>query len=138
MGESSYNIQVQGIDHVAINVRDLDRSIDFYTNVLGLRISEREHQKPGVEHFLDCGPSLIGLIQGKEEEGSHLLKHEGIGGNHVSFRVKTQDFDRILEELKTRQVPIMFSKKREKSWSMYFCDPDGNQLEMTAWPQENP
>lgn len=130
-------IQVQGIDHVAINVRDLNRSLEFYTKVLGLRISEREYQKPDAEYFLDCGSSLIGLIQGKEEEGTHLLLDKGLGGNHVSFRIRTQDFDRAVEELKRRQVPIHFSKKREKSWSVYFEDPDGNKLEMTAWPLED-
>ena len=130
-------IEIQGIDHAAINCRDLNKSLEFYTKVLGLKISEREFQKPGVEHFLDCGRSLIGLIQGKESEGTHLLQNEGIGGNHVSFHVKTREFDEAVEILKTHNVPILFSKKREKSWSVYFLDPDGNKLEITAWPQED-
>lgn len=127
-------IRIQGIDHVALNCRDLARSLDFYTQVLGLKITEREYSKPGVEYFLDCGPSLIGLIQGEASQGEHLLQNEGIGGNHISFRVRPEDFDRIVEELKRQSVPIEFFKKREKSWSVYFFDPDGNKLEMTAWP----
>ena len=128
---------VLGIDHVALNVRDLEKSLDFYVNVLGLPISEREHQKPGVEFFLDCGPSLIGLIQATSEEPVHYFQHEGIGANHFSFRVRTADFDRIVEAMKGRGVSIDFFKKREKSWSLYFRDPDGNKLEMTAWPEED-
>lgn len=130
-------IQVQGIDHVAINVRDLDESLKFYTKILGLSITKREYSKPGLEYFLDCGDSLVGLIQGKEEEGSHLLQDGGLGGNHVAFRVNTKDFDKTVEELKANHVKILFSKKREKSWSVYFLDPDGNKLELTAWPQED-
>ena len=130
-------IQVQGIDHAAINVKDLNRSLEFYTQVLGLKITEREYSKPGVEYFLDCGPSLVGLIQGKAEDGAHLLQDKGLGGNHIAFRVSTKDFDPIVEELKRRGIPITFSKKREKSWSVYFQDPDGNKLEMTAWPEED-
>ena len=130
-------IQVLGIDHAAISVADLERSLRFYTEVLGLKISPREYQKPGVEHFLDCGTSLIGLIQGEKTGEKHLLQDAGLGGNHVSFRVPTKDFDRCAEELKTRGVPITFEKKREKSWSIYFLDPDGNKLELTAWPQED-
>jgi len=130
-------IRVQGIDHVAVNCKDLARSLTFYTEVLGLALSKREHQKPGKEVFLDCGSALVGLIQGDESGGSHLLKHEGIGGSHFSFRVTTQDFDRALEELKERKVEILFSKKRERSWSIYFLDPDGNKLELTAWPLED-
>ena len=130
-------IRVEGIDHVAINCKDLKRSLEFYTQILGLKITEREYSKPGAEYFLDCGSSLIGLIQGEEKKGAHLLENEGIGGNHVSFRCRTRDFDGIVEELKKAQVPIQFSKKREKSWSVYFEDPDGNKLEVTAWPQED-
>ena len=130
-------IRVLGIDHVAINVRDLDKSLEFYTRVLGLSVTKREYSKPGIEYFLDCGSSLIGLIQGKAEEGVHPLTDNGLGGNHVSFRVKASDFDRIVEELKRQNITITYLKKREKSWSVYFLDIDGNKLEMTAWPQED-
>ena len=130
-------MKIQGIDHAAINCRDLAKSLEFYTKVLGLKVTEREYSKPGIEYFLDCGDSLVGLIQGKESEGVHLLANEGVGGNHVSFRVKTQDFDASLAHLEAHKVKIVFSKKREKSWSIYFYDPDGNKLEITAWPLED-
>jgi catechol 2,3-dioxygenase len=126
-----------GIDHVALSVRDLEKSLEFYTKVLGLKVTERENQKPGAEYFLDCGPSLVGLIQGDPNGGHHLLQDGGLGGNHFSFRVHTKDFDRIVDEVKQRGVPITYHKKREKSWSLYFLDPDGNKLEITAWPQED-
>ncbi len=129
-------MRLVGIDHIAINVLDLKRSLEFYTKVLGLKVTEREYSKPGTEYFLDCGGSLVGLIQGKEEE-KHLLQDGGVGGNHFAFRVSTKDFDQVVEELKTQKVPITFSKKREKSWSVYFLDPDGNKLEITAWPLED-
>jgi catechol 2,3-dioxygenase-like lactoylglutathione lyase family enzyme len=130
-------MEIYGIDHVAIRVRNLDRAIDFYTRVLGLKISAREFQKPGIEFFLDCGPSLIGIIQGDEKEGAHPFNGKGIGADHVSFRVKKDQFDKVHEELRNHQVEIAFMKKREKSWSIYFSDPDGNKLEITAWPQED-
>ena len=130
-------IKVLGVDHVALSVRDLEASRKFYTEVIGLKISEREYQKPGIEYFLDCGTSLIGLIQGKPDGEKHLLQDEGLGGNHVSFRVPTKDFDRFAEEIKKRGITITYIKKRERSWSVYFLDPDGNKLEFTAWPLED-
>lgn len=130
-------IRVQGIDHVALSVSDLERSKQFYTEVLGLKVSEREYQKPGVEYFLDCGTSLVGLIQGDPHGDRHELQDGGLGGNHFSFRAHTKDFDRIVEELKSRAITVTYLKKREKSWSVYFLDPDGNKLEITAWPQED-
>lgn len=130
-------IRSLGIDHAAISVRDLDKSLKFYTEILGLKISEREYQKPGIEYFLDCGTSLIGLIQGDPNGEKHLLQDAGLGGNHVSFRVHTDDFDRYHEELKKAGVTITYMKKRERSSSLYFLDPDGNKLELTAWPLED-
>ena len=130
-------IPIQGIDHAAINTADLDRSLEFYTKILGLKVTDREPSKPGIEYFLDCGSSLIGLIQGDPKGEKHLLQNDGLGGNHISFRVNSRDFDQAVEELKKSNVPIQFVKKREKSWSVYFNDPDGNKLEITAWPKED-
>lgn len=130
-------MKLLGIDHVAISVNDLDVALKFYTEVLGLKITEREYSKPGIEYFLDCGTALIGLIQGEPKGEKHLFADGGVGANHVSFRVPTAEFDRVVEEVKSRGLTITFIKKREKSWSLYFLDPDGNKLEITAWPQED-
>ena len=130
-------IKISGLDHVALSVENLERSKKFYTEVLGFKVSPRENQKPGVEYFLDCGPSLVGLIQGDSKGDKHELQDGGLGGNHFSFRVHTRDFDSAVETLKSLNVTITFEKKREKSWSVYFLDPDGNKLEMTSWPLED-
>ncbi len=130
-------IKIQGFDHAAISVRDLEVSRKFYEDVVGLKVSPREYQKPGVEYFMDCGTSLIGLIQGDPNGEKHLLQDSGLGGNHISFRVATKDFDAVVKDLKDLGVTITFEKKRERSWSVYFLDPDGNKLEFTAWPLED-
>ncbi len=130
-------IQIQGIDHVAINVRDIDKAVDFYTKVFGLKITAREPSKPGIEYFLDCGPSLIGIIQAKDLDRTHPFEHEGLGANHFSFRVNAKDFDSMIKRLEEHDVKIEYAKKRDKSWSLYFYDMDGNKLEITAWPHED-
>ncbi len=130
-------IKIIGIDHVAFNVRDLKTSLEFYTEVIGLKVTEREPSKPGIEYFLDCGPSLLGIIQAKDLGNSHLFANEGLGANHFSFRVHARDFDAMIAHLEKNQTKIEFAKKREKSWSLYFYDPDGNKLEATAWPLED-
>ena len=130
-------IPIQGIDHVAINVRDLNQAVEFYTKALGLKITQREPSKPGVEYFLDCGNSLIGLIQAQETSHQHAFQTEGLGANHFSFRIPAKDFDSMIQHLEDHSVNIEFAKKREKSWSLYFYDMDGNKLEVTAWPLED-
>ena len=130
-------IHIQGIDHVALNVRDLDKSIEFYTKVIGLTITAREPSKPGVEYFLDCGPSLLGIIQARDLSVNHPFAHEGLGANHFSFRVHSNDFEPMIKHLEANLVTIEYAKKRPKSWSLYFYDLDGNKLEATAWPLED-
>ncbi len=130
-------IKIQGIDHVAFNVRDLDKTVKFYTEVIGLKITEREPSKAGVEYFLDCGPSLLGIIQAKDLENNHPFAHEGLGANHFSFRVHSNDFEAMIAHLEQHGVKIEYAKKRPKSWSLYFYDIDGNKLEATAWPLED-
>ena len=130
-------IKIQGIDHVAINVRDIEKSLDFYTQVIGLKITDREPSKPGIEYFLDCGPSLIGIIQAKDFNSQHAFENEGLGANHFSFRVHANDFEPMIKRLEENNVTIEFAKKREKSWSLYFYDIDGNKLEFTSWPIED-
>ncbi len=130
-------ISIQGFDHVAINVRDIDKAIEFYTKIFGLRITERELSKPGIEYFLDCGPSLLGIIQAKDLDKAHHFENDGLGANHFSFRVHAKDFDPMIKRFEDHNVRIEFAKKREKSWSLYFYDLDGNKLEVTAWPLED-
>ncbi len=130
-------IKVQGIDHVAFNVRDLDQSLKFYTEVIGLKITQREPSKPGIEYFLDCGTSLLGIIQAKDLNDSHLFANEGLGANHFSFRIHSNDFEGFIQHLQQHGTKIEFAKKRPKSWSLYFYDLDGNKLEATAWPLED-
>jgi catechol-2,3-dioxygenase len=130
-------IKIQGIDHVAFNVRDLDKTVKFYTEVIGLKITEREPSKPGVEYFLDCGPSLLGIIQANDLTNNHPFSHEGLGANHFSFRVHSNDFEPMVKHLESKGVKIEYAKKRPKSWSLYFYDIDGNKLEATAWPLED-
>lgn len=130
-------IEILGIDHVAINVRDIDKAVEFYTKVIGLKITQREPSKPGVEYFLDCGPSLIGIIQAKDFSHMHAFENEGLGANHFSFRIHANDFEPMIHRLEEHGVKIEFAKKREKSWSLYFYDLDGNKLEITAWPVED-
>jgi len=130
-------IKIQGIDHVALNVRDLDKSVEFYTKVIGLKVTAREPSKPGIEYFLDCGPSLLGIIQAKNLDDQHPFAHEGLGANHFSFRIHADDFGPMIKRLEEHGVTIEYAKKREKSWSLYFYDIDGNKLEVTAWPLED-
>src|SRR5947209_5691136 len=69
-------LKTTGISHVVLNVRDLDKMVDFYTKTLGLMIS---HQTPGRMVFMTADPDkddhMIALAKGLEGEGNNLLAH---------------------------------------------------------------
>lgn len=93
-----------GIDHIAIAVPDLEKSIDFYTNVLGLSVRERRETKGRrtamVSAVLSGGPITLVLVQGTtpESQVSRFIDHYGPGVQHIAIGVK--DLPDVVEGLK--------------------------------------
>lgn len=69
-------INIPDIDHVLLRVRDLDRVVAFYIDVLGARWEKR--QEPQCRSYL-----LSGAVLGRRHRARHFAAH-GIGGEIVS------------------------------------------------------
>jgi catechol 2,3-dioxygenase len=123
--------QVRKIGHVVLRARDLDKSVAFYTRVLGFRVSDvyPESMVPGGMVFMRCnadhhGVALVGGMQAPSA-GSEM--------HHMAFEVGTLDevflARRHLREL---GVPITFQGRRRAGVqiAVEFADPDGHQLEI--------
>jgi len=51
--------------------------------------------------------------------------------NHLSFYVDEEDFDDAVDEIRERDIPIVFGPENiRKGQSVVFLDPDGNQIEL--------
>ena len=122
--------QLRKIGHVVLNVADLDASERFYTEVLGLEVSDRypDSMVPGGMVFMRCnadhhGVALVGGA--KKGERSSL--------NHFAFEVATLDeVFRTRAWLRKHGVPIVFEGRRRAGCqiAVEFQDPDGNNLEI--------
>ncbi|HKV09929.1 MAG TPA: VOC family protein [Thermoanaerobaculia bacterium] len=94
----------RSIDHVAIAVHDLEESIAFYTNVLGLELKERRRTEGKhtamVSAVLKAGPITIVLLQGTSPDSqvSKFVEHYGAGVQHVAIGV--EDLPQMAEDLK--------------------------------------
>jgi len=118
------------IGHVVLNVTDLEVSVRFYTEVLGLLVSDRypDSMVPGGMVFLRCntdhhGVALVG--GGRKGERSSL--------NHFAFEVGSLDeVFRARAWLREHGVPIVFEGRRRAGCqvAVEFTDPDGNNLEI--------
>jgi methylmalonyl-CoA epimerase len=91
----------KSIRHVAIVVRDLDRALAFYRDVLGLEVSDRRQvPEEKVEiAFLSAGQAEIELLQPLTEEGgvARFLERRGEGLHHICLAL--DDIDTAMGQL---------------------------------------
>ena len=124
-------IDFRGIDHVVLRVSDVERSLHFYTEVLGLAL-ERVVEDIGV-HQIRCGQHLIDLCGVKE--GKQLAEKDERGIDHLCLLVHG-DFDAIVDYLKSRDVqvtgPMELYGATGFGTSIYVLDPDDHTIEIKA------
>ena len=119
------------IGHVVLKVAELERAVDFYTQVMGFRVSDvyPDTMMPGGMVFLRCnadhhGVALVGGAQGPAQ-GTEL--------HHMAFEVATLDeVLRAREHLKRHEVELLFEGRRRAGAqiALEFRDPDGHVLEI--------
>jgi catechol 2,3-dioxygenase len=122
--------ELRKIGHVVLNVTDLEASVRFYTEVLGLQISDRypDSMVPGGMAFMRCntdhhGVALVG--------GAGKLERTSL--NHFAFEVGSPDeVFQARAWLRQHGVPIVFEGRRRAGCQLAveFTDPDGNNLEI--------
>ena len=124
-------MQLKGIHHIALNVTDLDRAEHFYTDVLGFTVTHRFSK--GLRHImLDTGNALLALFETPELEMKSALEQlSNKGYMHFAFATNREEFIKILDELKNKNVRIDSGPVvRGEGESIYFTDPDKNHLEI--------
>lgn len=116
-------------EHIGIMVSDLDRSIKFYTEVLGLKLRERIDSPQTGWAFLTVGDTEIELIWKKGADFNYA--DQGIV-NHLAFTV--DDVGAALEHLRRHGVelineePVYAAPLRARL--AFFRGPDGERLEI--------
>ncbi len=127
-------MQLEGIDHVAVGVRDVERSAKWYIEVLGF---ERLYEDAwgGVPTFVGKGNTGIALFPARPNAKPAPTTHRDIRMLHLAFRANRENFLAAQRELKKRGIKFEF-QDHEISQSVYFLDPDGHQLEITTYELE--
>lgn len=123
-------IRTERIGHVVLKVRDLERSRRFYTEMLGLDVMREVPQIKMV--FLASNRRdhhEIALAEVGPRAGAPKQSDAGLA--HIAFRLKSEgELRAAYREFKERGVPICFTVDHGVTKSIYFLDPDGNQLEV--------
>lgn len=115
------------IGHAHLKVRDLDRSIDFYSSCLGLRLVERVRDDYA---FLSGGEVHHEVALQNVGPEAPAPPPNGTGLYHVAFEVADRkSFASAFQNLLDAGIQVS-TVDHLISWAMYFSDPDGNGLEI--------
>ena len=104
-----------GINHVALEVSDIDRALDFYGRIFDLRLRGRS---PGAA-FIDIGDQFLALMAGRSD-GADRTRH---------FGLVVDDKEATRAALVAAGAEILPGRRLD------FLDPDGNRVEIVQYDQ---
>jgi glyoxylase I family protein len=126
------------IDHVEIVTDQPERTVKFYTEVLGFTVKSRDRiDRSGLGVpmdlvYLDLGGTVVELMS---YEGASLAPAPT--EEHLGYRmmaVEVDDMDRTVDYLKTKGVDVVWGPKvREKYVRAEIRDPNGYHIELRQW-----
>jgi catechol 2,3-dioxygenase-like lactoylglutathione lyase family enzyme len=124
-------MKVQHIDHVAITVSDLKRSLAWYRDVLGL---ERRHEAAwgDVPTMMCAGETCVALFPSDATDPMPVDVREAVSMRHFAFRVDRANFEAA--QARFGELGIEFeSADHGIAQSVYISDPDGHRIEITTY-----
>ena len=127
------------LDHVALQVSDMDASIEFYTEVLGLPLlfkkADSDHNE--VFAFLELEGGNLELLALTDSHGNVVPRElppiEKPYCPHVALG--TDDIDAVVAELQAKGIPLVDGPliiPGQVRW-LYLADPDNNIIEYVQW-----
>ncbi len=123
---------IKDFDHVVLTTSDLDKCLDFYTRVLGMR----------VERYVSRGTERISLHFGERKFNVHppglqagLVAAKPTAGSLDFCFLADQPLDEVIEHLKACEVSLIAGPDKRQGArfdlrSIYMRDPDGNLVEI--------
>ncbi|MDF2050429.1 VOC family protein [Arthrobacter sp. Cr_A7] len=135
------SLKVRRLGHVGIAVRDLDVSVNFYTDFLGLKLTEQfRYPEEEVGH----GVAVLAGAFVRNDATHHCLSiftlrkavepptEHHFGLHHVAFEMNSsEDLVALYKKFQENDVPIVNARKGGPGNQprFYGLDPDGNLLE---------
>ena len=120
---------IKRLDHAAIIVKDMDRSIMFYSKVLELVILH-DGRSGGGDKKSFLGTKDKSLIALTENPSKNIGEHIDQSVSHIAFEVT--DIEKAKSNLEAKGIEFIEIKKNSKGdpVAYHFLDPDGFELEI--------
>ena len=117
-------LKLLNIHHASLIVSDLKRSLEFYTQVLGLAINAGRPDLGYPGAWLDIGAQQLHLMQLNGGAKDNNTEHGG-RDRHIAVRIN----DLTLLQQALEQANIDYTLSRSGRTALFCRDPDGNALE---------
>lgn len=108
-----------------INVKDMDRSLQFYRDLVGLSVNRRMKPNPDMEIvFLGSGETQVELICNVKNEAVNF-------GKDISLGFVVESMERLTEDLKTKGIPLHSGpfQPNPSVRFVYILDPDALKIQ---------
>ena len=133
--------KITALDHIVLNVGDIDRALKFYTEVLGLegeRVELFRANKVGFPSVRINDATIIDLFPRPTVDSQPVSEKIDGNLNHLCLVVDAGSFAAVIEELNKNQIalragPVSRWGARGQATSVYFLDPDGNEIEIRCY-----
>ena len=137
------SIRPRKLGHLVLVVRDLKKSVHFYTEVLGLRVSDYIGEDMCFLRAAEDHHDLaLAQIPAGSPDRDDLPRYTRPGLEHFSYLVDSvEDMERAAEFLQARGVPIVRGIGKHgpgENTFLVFKDPDGNNVEIYCEMQQIP
>jgi glyoxylase I family protein len=132
-------IQVNAIQHIALNCRDIKAQEQFYTKHFGFRRSRVFNADTADEFImLRLESTCLELFSAKDNGNDHMGKEQLVGFKHLAFEVP--DLEKSIAKLQSDGIQtdeiIDCASAVEGLRICFFNDPDGNRLELMQGYQD--
>jgi len=135
LGQDSTDFSVS-LNHLALSVKDVNQSADFYKNTLNLKEITNKTKIDGIRWF--------SLGEGKELHLISILKDEVVINKAVHFALTTSNFDSFINKLESMKIeysdwPGTLNKiniRADGIKQVFFQDPNGYWIEVNSVGQK--
>lgn len=131
IGRVSYvrAVRVIGFDHVVLICRDVEASLRYYGEVLGLEAIDVDEWRAGEVSFPSVRvdeSTIIDLLQGEPD---------GRNTDHICLVIEPTDLRELATrpELNVVKGPVVRGGATGRGWSLYAVDPDGHLIELKQY-----
>ena len=126
------------IDHVEIVTDQLDRTVQFYTEVLGFRVKARDRiERSGLGVpidlvYLDLSGTVVELISYDGASVDPAPEKEHLGYRMIALEV--DDMQKTTDFLKSKSVDVVWGPRVRETYSRAEVrDPNGYRIELREW-----